>query len=166
MKKFIFLLSVLMVLLIALPASANIGRETDEFDGHVSIHSAIAEYNSTVDIKPFMSLILFKTLPGDSSCLLSFGRVESISWWFFADNSRVKIDGEIYNLEMKTDSKMDSSGDLYTHGSCWLEGDLLSAFKAAKEVVFEVKYKNKAATIWKVPDEVLKEWQTVMNTAK
>lgn len=146
---------------------ASISLKSDSFTGKNHLTS------DSRKVKPFSQALLMKFFDqkGNSTgYLLALNMFTSKEWWFFSDKHMdAKIDETIFQIPViSSDSEYRAENrPLVLQTTVAMNPDnVISSIQTAKSVTFRVYFKNQPYLDWTVPQELLKEWQTVINLDK
>ena len=165
-RYFLSLLLTTFLFSVSLTADAAISREEDSFKGQVMIKSLISKNTYVFSSVNFAKIIKNNEEP-------SYGFVfnkEEREWWFFENcdiEYKVDDDPAVYKMKViDTDSEMWTSYSLYTNCIGMPDQNMIDRISKATKITFRVYFRNHPPVTWTVPDNILKEWQTVINLDK
>jgi hypothetical protein len=164
MKK----LCLIVCLLLMIPgmAFAKLSRTHDDFDGTTSITSNV---NFRVD--PFYLVSFDKGFVPKASPFPIYSLFllieDNDEWHFFSkDDAEIKFnnDDNVYNLHIfDANAKQTKYGGLDTNCSIMVPADLINKIQTANSITLRVHFTNHPDVTWKIPNDVLSEWKTVIS---
>ncbi len=162
MRKFLLIMMTLIIFCIPTTASAKISRDVDDFDNKISISSRFEK------MERFDSVFLTKLFKGEKVSHYWTFVIDDMRWWFFnKDYCEIKIDDSISKINVTTTmSNVVNSNTLLTGAIISVPPDMLDQINEASKITFRIYFQDQPPVTWNVPQNVLEEWKTVINSSK
>ncbi len=144
----------ILVIVLLLPSTSvsEIRERIDKFENSTLVESFFE------NISPWR-LVSLQNINGKVSLFLS--RLES-EQMFFSHVAQINIDGRRYISPIENPCSSIINSNLFLISGQINIDNLTNELSVGKEVVIKVYFTNKPSLKWKVPENVLKEWQSVI----
>lgn len=167
MRKLIFLIALVVscYLSVSTPAAeAKIVRAADEVDSSPILYSTVKLRNG-----PWESIGLWKALKPNAPYHLELITDGYKEWIFFDGQVAINIKGVWYELVTKQQNTKNEWPNTTTTAEYFIPQpviDQLLNLKQTDPVELRLSFRDKTYVAWKVPDNVLIEWQQLIQRLK